>query len=214
MNQVESKIKIFCSPFQPLALAPVFTTRKLRPLSETYVHIHADLIEACKRGERKAQYKLYQLYSRAMFNICTRMLGDQQLAEDALQEAFVSAFRKLHTFEGKASFGAWLKRIVINKCLSMLDKKKIFTEPVEKAEEKIVQEPGPVAPSLKPELIHQAIKELPKGCRVVFTLYQLEGYDHQEISQIMDISVSTSKSQYHRAKKLLQEKLTLQGLHV
>lgn len=180
-------------------------------LSTTNINLHADLIEACKQGDRMAQSRLYQLYSRAMYNICTRMLGDPDAAEDALQEAFVNAFRKLHLFEGRSSFGAWLKRIVINKCLSMLNKKQLFTEPID---ERVMQEPDLVsggydAPfDLQPEQVHGAIKDLPEGCRVVFTLYQLEGYDHQEIAQILDVSVSTSKSQFHRAKKLLRERLT------
>ena len=140
------------------------------------------------------------------------MLGDTAAAEDALQEAFVNAFRKLHLFEGRSSFGAWLKRIVINKCLSHLNKKQLFTEPID---ERIMEEPdsGPAASyqyEFSPEQVHQAIKSLPEGCRVIFTLYQLEGYDHQEIAQILRVSVSTSKSQYHRAKKLLRERLQRQ----
>ncbi len=183
-------------------------------LSDTSVHIHSELIEACKRGERKAQFKLYQLYARAMFNICTRMLGDSAAAEDALQEAFVNAFNKLHTFQAKASFGAWLKRIVINKCLSMMNKKKLFMEPIESMTEQVEASVIHSDLSLSPQKIHRAIKELPKGCRVIFSLYQLEGYDHQEISEILEVSVSTSKSQYHRAKKLLQKKLGVEGVAV
>jgi len=179
-------------------------------LSTLDVHIHAELVEACKQGDRLAQFRLYKLYSRAMFNICTRILGDQAAAEDALQEAFISAFKKLHTFEGRATFGAWLKRIVVNKCLSVISRKKMFTESlddnmefVEEAEEA----GGLVESDLNDKTIYESIRNLPKGCRVIFTLYQLEGYDHQEISEILGVSVSTSKSQYHRAKKLLKEQL-------
>lgn len=145
-----------------------------------------------------------------MFNICTRILKDQAAAEDALQEAFVSAFRKLHTFEGRSTFGAWLKRIVVNKCISVLQRRKMEFEPLEYAEAEVA------APASLPEIhegaltsdrIRDAIDELPEGCRVVFSLYMLEGYDHQEIADILGVSVSTSKSQFHRAKKLLQEKL-------
>ena len=176
-------------------------------LGTTYAQTHIHLIEACKLGDRKAQFRLYQLYAKAMYNICIRILGNQALAEDALQEAFVNAFHKLHSFEGRASFGAWLKRIVINKCLSQLKRRQLEWEPIdENTLEWAEQEPVREA-ELSGTRIHQAIKELPKGCRVVFTLYQLEGYDHKEISEIMNISVSTSKSQYHRAKRLLQKKL-------
>ena len=171
--------------------------------------MHQDLIHACRSGDRRAQFRLYQLYARAMYNVCTRILGDPDLAADALQEAFISAFQKLDAYEGRASFGAWLKRIVVNRCLSQLNRKTLFEEPLEDdIREQIPDEPLPVsAEEISSQRIHAAIKSLPEGCRVVFSLYQLEGYDHQEISEILDITVSTSKSQYHRAKKLLQEKL-------
>lgn len=178
-------------------------------LNTSTVHIHADLIEACKQGDRKAQKRLYELYSRAMFNICSRMLGDRAAAEDALQEAFINAFSKLHTFAGRASFGAWLKRIVVNKCLSHLNKSQINTEPIPPQLAEEAEDQGYVEGELflSSKKVHEAIKTLPRGCRVVFNLYQLEGYDHQEISQILGVSVSTSKSQLHRAKKLLKIRL-------
>ncbi|MEZ4776090.1 MAG: RNA polymerase sigma factor [Bacteroidia bacterium] len=179
-------------------------------MSATYINIHEDLIEACKDGDRKAQFKLYKLYTKAMYNICTRILGDRDLAEDALQEAFVSAFSNIHTFEGRSSFGAWLKRIVVNKCLSILNKRKLFSEPLEEniVDEDTEEDRSGGLVDLDSQQIYQAIKNLPEGCRVIFTLYQLEGYDHQEISEILNVSVSTSKSQFHRAKKLLQESLS------
>lgn len=179
-------------------------------LSTTQHPIHQDLIAACKSGDRLAQFRLYQLYARAMYNVCTRILGDPHLADDALQEAFISAFSKLDTFEGRSSFGAWLKRIVVNRCLSHLNRQSLREEPLEEGTHDLVAEeslPGP-AGEISSQRIHAAIRSLPEGCRVIFSLYQLEGYDHQEISEILDITVSTSKSQYHRAKKLLQEKLT------
>lgn len=173
--------------------------------------MHAELIEACKSGDRQAQFRLYQLYAKTMFNICNRMLGSRSLAEDALQEAFISAFSKLHTFEGRASFGAWLKRIVINKCLTHLKRNPHHMASLDQVS---IEDPATVdgdqgfsMDEIEPGVVHDAIQELPEGCRVVFTLYLLEGYDHKEISQILDISVSTAKSQYHRAKKLLREKL-------
>jgi len=179
-------------------------------LSTLDVHIHAELVEACKQGDRLAQFRLYKLYSRAMFNICTRILGDHAAAEDALQEAFISAFKKLHTFEGRATFGAWLKRIVVNKCLSTISRKKIYTETLDDNMEFVddgEEAGGLVESDLHDKTIYEAIKGLPQGCRIIFTLYQMEGYDHQEIGEILGVSVSTSKSQYHRAKKLLREQL-------
>ena len=147
-----------------------------------------------------------------MFNICTRILGDRAAAEDALQEAFVSVFMKIDSFQGRASLGAWIKRIVVNKCLSLLNRKRLFTESLderihEQADESAATDIGIIEADLSAGRIQEAIKALPEGCRVIFTLYQLEGYDHQEISDILGVSVSTSKSQFHRAKKLLQGKL-------
>jgi len=143
------------------------------------------------------------------------MLRDQAAAEDALQEAFVSAFRKLHTFEGRASFGAWLKRIVVNRCLSYLSRNQPYTESLDESH---FREPDAdvgedVDLPLSPTQIHEAIKTLPDGCRVIFNLYLLEGYDHQEIADILGVSVSTSKSQYHRARMLLRERLQAQLVH-
>lgn len=181
-------------------------------LSTTTIPIHSDLVEACKQGDRTAQFRLYQLYSRAMYNICTRMLGDSAAAEDALQESFVSAFRKLHTFQGRSTFGAWLKRIVINKCVSTIQRRKMQFEPLEYAESDPDAMVAPVfpeihVPAFESATIRDAIDSLPDGCRIIFSLYLLEGYDHQEIADILGVSVSTSKSQFHRAKKLLQQKL-------
>ncbi len=179
-------------------------------MSTLDVHIHAELVEACKKGDRLAQFRLYKLYSKAMYKICTRILGDPDAAEDALQEAFISPFRKLHTFEGRATFGAWLKRIVVNKCLSIVSRNKMFTESLDENMEVVeeVEDTGSVLESdQNDKAVYEAIKKLPNGCRVIFTLYQLEGYDHQEIANILGVSVSTSKSQYHRAKKLLKEQL-------
>lgn len=143
-----------------------------------------------------------------MYNLCYRMVGNKEVAEDALQEAFLNAFTKLDSFQGKSSFGAWLKKIVINKCLSHIKKQRMIFEPfqdhtIEEKEENT--QSG--LPDLAAEKIHKAIQQLPQGSRVVFTLYQLEGYDHKEISSILNISVSTSKSQFHRAKKLLKKEL-------
>ncbi len=133
-------------------------------------------------------------------------------AEDVLQESFISAFRNLHKYEEKSSFGAWLKRIVVNKCITLLNKQKqldfvaLNGIPSEAEEE-------PEEGSISPEMVHHAIKALPTGCRTIFTLYSLEGYSHQEIASILNVSVSTSKSQHNRAKKLLRVSLLKKKHH-
>lgn len=179
-----------------------------------YQDIHKEVIELCKNGNSKAQYQLYQLYSKAMFNICMRMMNYREEAEDMLQESFTEAFIRLETFRYESSFGAWLKRIVINKCINALRKKKvpleyadeIHTETESKNDEEEIENEY-----LQVQKVHKAIGLLPDGYRVILTLYLLEGYDHTEIALILNISESTSKSQYLRAKRKLKELLKQQN---
>ncbi len=166
------------------------------------------LIDQCKAGQRTAQRELYERYSRAMYNICTRMLGSTADAKDALQDAFVDCFRSIDKFEGQSTFGAWLRRIVINRCITMLNKRKKLNwvaleerlEPVDDTANEQDEKP-----KWTPEMVNDAIKQLPIKARTVFTLFCLEGYDHQEISTILKISKGTSKSQYNRARQLLRD---------
>jgi RNA polymerase sigma-70 factor (ECF subfamily) len=175
-------------------------------LEISYKNRHADIIDRCRGGDQKAYHEIYQLYSKAMFNICYRIIGEQELAEDMLQEAFVSAFRNIESYEGRASFGAWLKKIVVNKAISHLRKQRVEFEEFDDRLELSDGEPyDDTELALKVESVREAIQKLPKGFRVVFSLYLLEGYDHKEIAGIVGISESTSKSQYNRAKKKLRE---------
>ena len=142
-----------------------------------------------------------------MFNICVRMLKNKEEAEDLLQESFTDAFMKLDTFRYESSFGAWLKRIVINKCINSIQKKKVdLVFPEHQVEPEYREETvdyGQIEMDVK--RIHYAMEQLPDGYRVIFNLYALEGYDHSEISHILEISESTSKSQYLRAKQKIKE---------
>lgn len=143
-----------------------------------------------------------------MFNICHRIVGDREMAEDALQEAFVNAFQNLKSYQGKATFGAWLKRIVVNKAISILRKNRlefVLTDELPDVMDDDGMNEGEL--ELKVERVREAIHKLPNGFRVVFSLYLLEGYDHKEIAEILGISESTSKTQYNRAKKKLKELL-------
>lgn len=172
------------------------------------VHLqHKILIEQSKKGNRKAQFALYNQYVDAMFQICLRMLNERVDAEDILQESFVKAFKNLKQFKYESTFGAWLKRIVINNCINHLKKRKLKWIEIENVQFEVTNEP--VEPELhhlpKIELVKEKIKQLPDGFRVVISLYLLEGYDHREISQILNISESTSKTQYHRAKNKLKQ---------
>jgi len=170
------------------------------------VYIHAPLIKECINGNRKAQFSLYSQYSKAMYNIAYRMLNNREDAEDILQETFVECFRNIGSFRFESTFGAWLKKILINKCINYLRKKKIdltlcdtLPAVIDEQDEEVTYD------TMK---IFKGIEMLPDGYRVILSLYLLEGYDHAEISQILDISESTSKSQYSRAKEKLRNLLS------
>ncbi len=174
------------------------------------VEIHKDLIEKSKKGNPGAQYKLYQLYAKAMLNVSYRMMHNREEAEDMLQESFTDAFLNLHTFRHESSFGSWLKRIVVNKCLNEINRRKAdlkFFDDMIHFEDKHDDEPEDDGSRLNVNDVKNAMGKLPNGARMIFSLYLLEGYDHQEISEILNISVSNSKSQYMRAKRRVREVL-------
>jgi RNA polymerase sigma factor (sigma-70 family) len=169
---------------------------------------HYDIVEACKRGDRKAQFELYKLYSKAMYNICVRMVGSVENAEDALQNAFVDVFTKLESFRFESTIGAWIKRIVINNCINLLKKRRMdFAELTENAQLPSEKDPSVSEGILNVSAMQKAIQGLSDGYRTIFNLYALEGYDHEEIAGILGISEATSKSQYSRAKAKLREVL-------
>jgi RNA polymerase sigma-70 factor (ECF subfamily) len=171
------------------------------------LNIHAPLIEECKKGSSKAQFMLYNQYSKAMYNLAYRMMNNREDAEDILQETFTECFRNIASFRFESTFGAWLKSILLNRCINQIRKKKadlVYYEtlPVVAADE---EDTGTAYDTTR---IFKGIEQLPDGYRIVLTLYLLEGYDHTEISQIMGISESTSKSQYSRAKEKLRSILS------
>jgi RNA polymerase sigma factor (sigma-70 family) len=170
------------------------------------VYIHAPLIEECRNGNRKAQFRLYNQYSKAMYNLAYRMLNNREDAEDILQEVFVDCFRNIGTFRFESTFGAWIKKILINKCINQLRKKKIDLTLCESLPADIYEEEDEA--TYDTGKIIKGVEMLPDGYRVILTLYLFEGYDHTEISQILGISESTSKSQYSRAKEKLRNILT------
>lgn len=171
--------------------------------------IHKDLIERSKAGDRSAQYKLYQQYAKAMFNIAMRMMNNREEAEDMLQESFAHAFMQLHKFRYESSFGSWIKRIVINHCLNEIKRRKTDLKFFDDMSSFDGQEDSTESyeAGLSVENIRAAMKFLPNGSKMIFTLYLLEGYDHREISKILNISESNSKSQYMRARRKVKEVL-------
>ncbi len=165
--------------------------------------ITPQLIEDCIKGKRKAQNVLYTQYCDAMYTICLRMLKNTADAEDMLVKSFTDVFRKLEQFRMEASIGAWIKRIVINNCITFLRSKKLVDEWDEKYDA-IDEEPVPDAEvEYSVSTIKRAMSELSDGYRSIMNLYLFEGLDHLEIADYLGISVSNSKVQYHRGKKKL-----------
>ena len=164
---------------------------------------HQVLVEQSKQGNPNAQYQLYGLYVDAMFNVAMRLLTIREDAEDVLQESFVEAFKKLDTFRFESTFGAWLKRIVINRSINHLKAKRLLFASMENEGEPLEEDEKVEDDDFEMEKIKTGLAQLPEGYRQIITLYLIEGYDHIEIGEILGISTSTSKSQYHRAKKKL-----------
>ena len=167
--------------------------------------IHQDLIADSINGSNKARYQLYQLYSKAMFNVCFRMMNNREDAEDMLQETFIQAFQKLETFRNESSFGTWLKTITIHTCINALNKRKVDIKYFDEMNRFETAQEEPEEALYTTENIIQAMNQLPEGGRIVFSLYLLEGYDHGEIATILNITESTSKTQYMRAKRKVYE---------
>ncbi len=167
------------------------------------LYTHKDLVEQSKSGDRNSQYRLYELYVDSMYNVSMRILNVKEDAEDIVQDSFVDAFKNLTSFRYESTFGSWLKRIVINKSINHLKRKRIPLVPIEHHEYHIHEEINDPVIAYDVHKVKTGIKKLPIGYRQIINLYLIEGYDHIEIAEILEITVSTSKSQYHRAKKKL-----------
>ncbi|MDR9456750.1 MAG: RNA polymerase sigma factor [Salegentibacter sp.] len=174
--------------------------------------IQHQLIEACKQNDRRAQLKLYNKYSEGMYYVAYRFMKDRFEAEDAMQEAFIKAFAKLNQFTGEVSFGAWLKKIVINKCIDKLKAKKLELVAINEQVLSSVDENDnwKVEEGVSLEQIKKCMENLPEKYRYPLMLFLMEGYDHEEISEIMEISQVASRTLVHRGKKKLQEELKSQ----
>ncbi len=170
--------------------------------------IHSELVELCRRGDSKAQFELYNLYSKAMFNVSCRILPDKMEAEDAMQEAFFKAFDKLNTFRNEVAFGAWLKRIVVNTCIDYLKKKKLQLTSIDDV--KSVADVQDDVDDFIPESVEEvklAMNQLPEGYRLVLSLHLVEGYEYEEIAEMLGIGQSSVRSQFTRARQKLLELL-------
>jgi RNA polymerase sigma-70 factor (ECF subfamily) len=167
------------------------------------------LINLCLAGNRLAQRDIYVKYVQAMYHVAIRMVTEESIAKDMAQDTFVKVFEELGSFRGESTLGAWIKRITINTCLVHLRRKgHLQIKELDVATLKVADDRGEfLVEEVDMIMIHEAIKSLPVGCRTILTLYLLEGYRHNEIAKILDISLSTSKTQYRRGKLLLRDKL-------
>ena len=169
------------------------------------------LISLSKRRNQKAQMKLYKLYCEAMFFIANRYMKSEEEAKDVVQESFLKAFSKLESYTEKISFGAWLKRIVINQCIDVLKKKQLEMISLDNYPLEIIDENNwEFDIEITKEMILEAIEELKQKHQLVIKLYLIEGYDHSEISEILNIPVKTSRTHLRRGKLELQELLKAQ----
>jgi RNA polymerase sigma-70 factor (ECF subfamily) len=168
------------------------------------------LVQKAIKGDASAQALLYQQYNKAMFHICLRMSKNKNGAEDILQDAFILAFRNLHQLKEASQFGGWLKRIVVNECIRQTKQNWKWQEWEAQLDEISNEQEEEWWKTVNIEMVYQQIKSLPDGCKQVFNLYVFEDYSHKEIAALLSISESTSKSQYHRARQLLKEKINQQ----
>jgi RNA polymerase sigma factor (sigma-70 family) len=185
-------------------------------LEALFIDKHYNLVVECKQGSKKACYELYRLYSKAMLNVAFRIVGNVAEAEDVLQEAFLDAFNRVKDFRQETTFGLWLKQIVVSRSINLLRKRKV--ELVELGDEQLngisdeANDNDDEEVQYKVALVKEAMKELPEGYRLVISLYLLEGYDHEEIGQILSIAENTSRTQFLRAKRKLSEILNRKGI--
>ncbi len=164
-----------------------------------------ELVKKCLKGNRRAQKKLFDLYAPQMMAVCNRYATQSDQALDMLQEGFIKVFSNLNKFSGTGSLGGWIKTVMVNNALTILrrDKKFGFTEEV--TEDSRLSTDPEVLKSLSLEELERLISSLPLGYRTVFNMYAIEGFSHKEIAAQLEITESTSKTQYRKAKLKLQE---------
>ena len=169
------------------------------------IDLKSNLIEKCKLNNQKAQMQLYDLYCAAMYNTAYNFVKREDEAQDIMQESFIKAFKNINSYNGEASFGSWLKRIVINSSLDWLKKKKIEIVNIDENEVFVDDDENwEVEEKIPVKFIVECIEKLPSKYKDVVKLYLLEGYDHQEVSKILQISEVASRSQLFRGKNKLK----------
>jgi RNA polymerase sigma factor (sigma-70 family) len=165
----------------------------------------SDLLEGCRRGDRKMQHELYNRFAPKMYGVCLRYASNAEEAEDILQEGFIKIFNKIGSYRGEGSFEGWIRRIFVNTAIEHF-RKKTYLQPIGETEENTVEGKYlSVLDNLAEKDIIQLIQQLSPGYRTVFNMYVVEGYSHKQIAEMLGISEGTSKSQLSRAKLILQD---------
>lgn len=163
------------------------------------------IIRGCLQNDAAAQRELYNRYSPRMLAVCYRFGQNREDAEDMLQEAFIKVFTQIHTFQNKGSFEGWIRRIIVHTCINFLKKYKKFADNVELTHAGFLHVKEETVPSImQAKQVVECIRLLPVGYRTVLNLYAIEGYNHKEIAELLEIEESTSRSQYTRAKAMLE----------
>lgn len=164
------------------------------------------ILQGCLHNQPVAQRELYNRFSPKMLAVCYRFAHNREDAEDMLQESFIKVFSQIHTFQNKGAFEGWIRRIIVHTCINHLKKNKRFNESVDIINASAIQVREESIPSIvQAKQIVECIRLLPIGYRTVLNLYAIEGYSHKEIADMLDIEESTSRSQYTRAKQMLEE---------
>src|SRR4026209_1143285 len=164
------------------------------------------ILQGCLKNDAAAQRELYNKYSPKMLAVCYRFAHNREDAEDMLQEGFIKVFLQIHTFENRGAFEGWIRRIIVHTCINILKRNKKFNESVDiiHATGVLVREES-VPAIIQAKQVVECIRLLPLGYRTVLNLYAIEGYTHKEISDMLDVEESTSRSQYTRAKQMLED---------
>jgi RNA polymerase sigma factor (sigma-70 family) len=171
------------------------------------------ILQGCLKNNAVAQKALYQKYSAKMLVVCYRYGHNREDAEDMLQEGFIKVFSQIHTFENRGALEGWIRRIIVHTCINHLKKNKRFNESVDIIYANSVQVREENIPSIiQAKEVVECIRMLPMGYRTVLNLYAIEGFNHKEISTMLDIEESTSRSQYTRAKAMLEDILVRKNI--
>ncbi|HWB26916.1 MAG TPA: sigma-70 family RNA polymerase sigma factor [Chitinophagaceae bacterium] len=173
--------------------------------NHSYLMTEQSILAGCLQNDPVAQRELYTRYSPKMLSVCYRFAQNREDAEDMLQEGFIRVFTQIHTFQNKGAFEGWIRRIIVHTCINFLKKYKKFSESIDLGYASYLQVKEETVPSImQAKQVVECIRLLPVGYKTVLNLYAIEGYNHKEIAEMLDIEESTSRSQYTRAKTMLE----------